>query len=70
MAEGRINAPKEGITLRMFVNPKAQNLNGDPDLSARDLKKDEARTGDKKFFVKDVKMNNFSLSSFKRQYAV
>ena len=70
MAEGRINAPKEGLTLRMFVNPKAQNLNGLPDLSDRELRKDEARTGDKKFLAKDIKIGNFSLSGFKRQYAV
>lgn len=52
MTDNKLTAPKgDGITLRMFVNPKVQtpgsNVKGLPDLNERKLKKDEARTGDK-----------------------
>jgi len=63
MTDIRLTAPKEGITLRMFVAQKQLiYAKGQlPDINDRKLKKDEARTGDKTFFTREVKIGNFQL---------
>lgn len=73
MINNRFRAPKgDMITLRMFVNPKIQqqanrgNSIGLPDLNERKLNVDEARTGDKKFLSRDVKMIGWLMSGLKR----
>jgi hypothetical protein len=68
----RLTVPKEGITLRMFVTQKQLvYARGQlPDINDKKLKKDEARTGDKTFFIREVMNGNFTLSSFKKTYAV
>ena len=73
MNNNRFRAPKgESITLRMFVNPKNQqqsnpsNSKGLPDLNERRLAVDQARTGEKKFIAREVKMTGWLMSSLKR----
>jgi hypothetical protein len=73
MINNKFRGPKGNIiTIRMFVIPKNQqqaapgNSFGLADPNEKRLSVDEARTGDKKFYSREIKMTGWLMSSVKK----